>query len=174
MCLSHVSCRSCLPTALCRRRLAAGGMVRSHWSPYESILRLAFCKDTCRRWSMALMGASKGCAGWHRMPAWRRSTVKPGMMQSSTSSSACRTQSHQSPPPLVLMICVRSAGTAVSYLELSLTQTMNLVPVSSPTSQPVGCVRVKDAIQVGGVRLMPVRQNTGQLGTILFSMHSMA
>ena len=32
MCLSHVSCRSCLPTALCSRRLAAGGMVRSHWS----------------------------------------------------------------------------------------------------------------------------------------------
>ena len=34
-CLSHVSCRSCLPTALCRRLLAAGGMLRSHWSPYD-------------------------------------------------------------------------------------------------------------------------------------------
>ena len=63
----------------------------------------------------------------------------------------------------ILVICVRSTGTAVSYLELSLTQTMILVPVPSPTSQPVGCVRVKDAVQVSGVRLMPARQNTGQL-----------
>ena len=50
---------------------------------------------------------------------------------------------------------------------------MILVPVPSPTSQPVGCVWVKDAIQVCGVRLMPARQNTGQLGTILIRMHSM-
>ena len=96
-CLSHNSCRSCLPAVLCRRRLAAGGMVRSHWSPYESILKLAFCTNTCRRWAIALKGASNGCAGWYRMPAWRRSTVKPGMMRSSTSSSACRTQVDKSP-----------------------------------------------------------------------------
>ena len=31
----------------------------------------------------------------------------------------------------ILVICVRSTGTAVSYLELSLTQTMILVPVPS-------------------------------------------
>ena len=97
--LSNVSCRSCLPTALCRRRLAAGGMVRSHWSPYNSIHKLAFCTNTCRRWSMARKDASKGCAGWQCMLAWRRSTVKPGMMRSSTSSLACRTQVDQSPLP---------------------------------------------------------------------------
>ena len=111
-CLSHVSCRSCLPTALCRRQLAAGGMVRSHWSPYDLILKLAFCTTTCRRWSMACKDASKGCVGWQCMPAWRRSTVKPGMMRSSTSSLACRTQVDQSPPPPILVICVRSTGTA--------------------------------------------------------------
>ena len=107
------------------------------------------------------------------MPAWRRSSVKPGMMRSSTSSSACRTQSDQSPPPQILVTCVRSTTTAVMYLELSLTQTMILVPVPSLTSQPVGCVWVKNAIQVCGVRLMPARQNTGQQGTMLFRMHAM-
>ena len=131
-------------------------------------------------WAIALKGASNGCAGWHRMPAWRRSTVKPGMMRSSTSSSACRRQSDQSPPPpvlVILVICIRSTGTAKRkkpYLTISLAQKMILVPVSSPTSQPVGCVRVKDAVQVCGVRLMPARHNTGQLGTDLFRMHSMA
>ena len=51
---------------------------------------------------------------------------------------------------------------------------MIFVPVPSPTGQPVGCVRVKDAIQVCGVRLMPAMQNTGQLGTTLFKMHAKA
>ena len=66
---------------------------------------------------MALEGASKGCAGWHRMPAWRRSTVKPGIMRSSTSSSACDRQSDQSPPLpvlVILVICMRSTGTTVT------------------------------------------------------------
>ena len=48
---------------------------------------------------------------------------------------------------------------------------MILIPVPSPTSQPVGCVRVKDAIQVCGVGLMPAK--VSQLGTILFRMHAM-
>eukprot|EP00891_Asterochloris_glomerata_P007319 jgi/Astpho2/7319/Aster-01621 len=30
---------------------------------------LACCTNTCRRGSMAVKGASRGCAGWHRMPA---------------------------------------------------------------------------------------------------------
>ena len=34
---------------------------------------------------------------------------------------------------------------------------MILVPVPSPISQPVGCVRVENAIQVSGVRLMPAK-----------------
>ena len=104
--------------AACPQRSAEGGWRLAgwcgHWSPYESIFKLAFCTNTCRRWSMALKGASKGCAGWHRMPAWRRSTFKPGMMRSSTSSSAYRTQSDQSPPPQNLVIPVRSTGTTVT------------------------------------------------------------
>ena len=55
-----------------------------------------------------------------------------------------------------------------------LTQTMILLPVPSPPSQPVGCVWVKDAIQVCGVRLMPAWHNTGQLEIMLFKVHSMA
>ena len=51
---------------------------------------------------------------------------------------------------------------------------MVLPPIPSPTGQPVGCVRVEDAVQVCGVRLMPARQNTGQLGTTLFRMHAKA
>ena len=51
---------------------------------------------------------------------------------------------------------------------------MILLPVPSPPSQPVGCVWVKDAIQVCGVRLMPAWHNTGQLGIMLFKVHSMA
>ena len=39
---------------------------------------------------------------------------------------------------------------------------MNFMPVPSPTSQPVGCVWVKDAIQVCGVRHMPAWHNNGQ------------
>ena len=35
---------------------------------------------------------------------------------------------------------------------------MILPPIPSPTGQPVGCVRVEEAIQVCGVRLMPARQ----------------
>ena len=87
-----------LPAYIAMQKATGGcGMVRSHWSPYESVFYLALCTNTCHRWSMALEGASKGCAGWHRTPAWRRSTVKPGMMRSSTSSSACRTYSDQPP-----------------------------------------------------------------------------
>ena len=81
-----------------------------------------------------------------------------------------------SPVLVILVICIstRTAKKKKPYLTISLAQTMILVPVSSPTSQPVGCVRVKDAVQVCGVRLMPARHNTGQLGTDLFRMHSMA
>ena len=80
----------------------------------------------------------------------------------------------RSVPPSPNFDALREKHWHCNHLEISLAQTMIVLPVPSPPSQPVGCVRVKDAIQVCGVRLMPAKQNTGQPGTILFRVHSMS
>ena len=134
---------------------------------------LACCTNTCRRGSMAVKGASRGCAGWHRMPAWRRSTVKPGMMRSSMSSSAYRTQSD---PPQILVISVRSTGTTVT-LPCNQPGPNDDSHASPVPNQPACGLCPGQRCNTGlWCRTHACKGKTmvSQLGTILFRMHSMA
>ena len=79
-------------------------------------------------------------------------------------------------PPLPQFGDVRDFALAIQwpYLDIGLTQTVVVTPVMSPPSQLVGCVWVKDAVKICGIRLVSARHDACQLGTIGFSSHTMA